>query len=303
MADYRVEKPKIGDTCQASDLGLKGRAMRVWAACPDCHIERWIRATQKNHRCKLCAARLRTNGKKISSHGSSAWVNGIEPRQGDTALGSQIGRKGVGYFVWTLCPDCNKGRWVQQRQHCLNTRCFSCANKKRLQGNTNPRWNNGVRYDASHGFYIRVKPDHPFYQMSISAGGQKYIAEHRLVVAISIGRSLERWEVVHHINGDNTDNRLENLELLSSQTKHLPYNLLQTEVYAQRERISILEKRITLLEAANALLAMQLEDKSIPNQAESSLGRRRDLTGDTLQYKAEGEGKVHPPEKSGDKDA
>lgn len=291
MADYRISKPRIGDTCHASELGLKGRTIRVWAACPDCRTERWIQATQANHRCRLCAARLRTNSKKISGHGSSIWVGGVEPRQGDVALGSQIGRKGVGYFVWTLCPDCSKGRWVQRRQHCLNTRCFSCANKKRLQGNTNPRWNNGVRYDASHGFYVRIEPNHPFYQMSMSAGGRRYVAEHRLVVAMSIGRPLEKWEVVHHINGDNTDNRLENLELLSSQTKHLPYNLLQTEVYAQRERISVLEKRITLLEADNALLIMQLEDKSIPNQAESDLGRRRDLTGDILQYKDEG--KVH----------
>jgi len=184
---------------------------------------------------------------------------------------------------------------------CLNTRCFSCANKKRLQGDTNPRWNNGVRYDASHGFYVHVKPDHPFYQMSMNAGGQKYIAEHRLVVAMSIGRLLEKWEVVHHINGDNTDNRLENLELLSSQTKHLPYNLLQTEVYSLRGKISSLEQRVTLLEAENTLLAGQLEDKSIPSQAESDFGRCRDLTGDTLQY--EGEEKVHPSEKSEDNDA
>jgi len=301
MADYRVNKPRIGDTCQASELGLKGRALRTWVACPDCHIERWVRATQENHRCKQCAARLRTNSRKVSSHGSSAWVDGVEPRRGDMVLSSQIGRKGVGYFIWTLCPDCGKGRWVQQRQHCLNTRCFSCANKKRLQGDTNPRWNNGVRYDASHGFYVHVKPDHPFYQMSMNAGGQKYIAEHRLVVAMSIGRLLEKWEVVHHINGDNTDNRLENLELLSSQTKHLPYNLLQTEVYSLRGKISSLEQRVTLLEAENTLLAGQLEDKSIPSQAESNFGRCRDLTGDTLQY--EGEEKVHPSEQSEDHDA
>lgn len=158
-----------------------------------------------------------------------------------------------------------------------------------------------MRYDASHGFYIRVNPSHPFYQMSISAGGQRYIAEHRLVIAQSIGRPLERWEVVHHINGDNTDNRLENLELLSSQTKHLPYNLLQSEVYSLREKVNNQDKRITLLEAENALLIKQLEGMSIPNQAESSLGRRRDLMGDTLPL--EGEGKVHPFGKPEDKDA
>ena len=294
MTDYRKVKPAIGAVCHTSDLGLKGRALRVWSSCPSCHIERWVRTNQKYCRCKQCAARLRIASKKVSGHGSTVQVDGTEPIPGDKVLGSQIGRRGKGYFIWTLCPDCGIGRWVQQRQHCLNSRCFTCANKKRLTGSTNPRWNNGVRYDASHGYYVRVNQDHPFYQMSMNAGGQKYIAEHRLVVAMSIGRTLEKWEVVHHINGDNTDNRLENLELLSSQTKHLPYNILQTEVYALRDRVSNLEKRVTILEADNSLLASQLEDRSIPNQAGDNIpGRRRDLTGDTLQNSAEGEGKVH----------
>ncbi len=38
--------------------------------------------------------------------------------------------------------------------------------------------------------------------------------EHRLVVEANIGRRLKRNEVVHHINGDRLDNRLENLGVL-----------------------------------------------------------------------------------------
>lgn len=133
-----------------------------------------------------------------------------------------------------------------------------------------------MRYDPSHGFYVRVKPDHPFYLMSMSAGGQRYIAEHRLVMALHLGRWLERWEVVHHINGINTDNRIENLELLPKQSDHLPFNLLQSQI---RE----IQSRILFLEAENSLLRFQLEGMSIPSQAEeeeSSLGVCRDLTGD-----------------------
>lgn len=59
------------------------------------------------------------------------------------------------------------------------------------------------------GYRMVSAAGHP---MANSAG---QVAEHRLVMSDHLGRVLLPTENVHHLNGDRTDNRIENLELWS----------------------------------------------------------------------------------------
>jgi transposase-like protein len=74
------------------------------------------------------------------------------------------------------------------------------------------------RLISSDGRWMLQVP--PGYQGRTYIGG-RYIFEHRYIMEQHLGRLLEPGEVVHHLNGNKLDNRLENLELIQGGSAHL----------------------------------------------------------------------------------
>lgn len=89
---------------------------------------------------------------------------------------------------------------------------------RRRRGPACPMYRTGRYIDAEGYVRVRVAENDPFIGMTHTA--RRTVLEHRLVMARQLGRLLTSTERVHHLNGDKTDNRLENLELW--ETSH-PY--------------------------------------------------------------------------------
>ena len=75
------------------------------------------------------------------------------------------------------------------------------------------------------------------------------VLEHRLIMAEYLGRTLNKDEVVHHINGIKSDNRVCNLKVLK-QNKHNSHMVTKD----LQIRVQQLEDRMVLIEAENTIL-------------------------------------------------
>ena len=129
------------------------------------------------------------------------------------------------------CVLCGKEMKVVTRSHLLAQHGTTTAAYKALGGET-MNAEQRARYGSSLGH--RIQPGewtgakHPRYKgghihktlgyRMIRVDG-RLTYEHRVVMAQHLGRPLQRWEVVHHIDGDPLNNDLANLQLMS-QAEH-----------------------------------------------------------------------------------
>ncbi len=120
---------------------------------------------------------------------------------------------------WSKGPNCEeiRNKIIKKQKETLSK--MSQEERSLKMG----RWKGKTAENSAHwkggrclkdGYVFILKKEHPFCNQ------RGYMREHRLVMEEYIGRYLEKKEIVHHKNGIKNDNRIENLELLNSQSDH-----------------------------------------------------------------------------------
>lgn len=96
----------------------------------------------------------------------------------------------------------------------------SCSGKARF-------WKGGTT--ICHGYLLIHMPSHPM------ANAKNYVYVHRMLMADKIGRILTKEDIVHHINGNTLDNRIDNLELLTESEHNGLHGVEHARKYMHKE--------------------------------------------------------------------
>jgi len=112
------------------------------------------------------------------------------------------------------CKKC--GNSVKRNWSSKGNKMIFCSRSCSQSEKFNHKWNGGTTIDIG-GYRMKWIPPQE------RKNSNRYVREHRYIMEKHIGRKLFKNEVIHHINGIKTDNRIENLQLVS-RSKHQSFH-------------------------------------------------------------------------------
>lgn len=103
--------------------------------------------------------------------------------------------------------------WIKGKHHSEESKLKNSISRTgKMTGEDHPLFKG--RVVGGHGYIMIYSPDHP------NKSKDNYVGEHRLIMEQYLGRYLDKKEHVHHKNKIVSDNRIENLELMSESDHH-----------------------------------------------------------------------------------
>lgn len=116
-----------------------------------------------------------------------------------------------------ICGKEFKVKWSHaERRKCCSRECRYDLQKILLQGENNPNWKGGNAINKEGYRMIRL--------------GNKYIYEHIFVWKRNKG-NIPQGFIIHHLNGNRQDNRIENLACMSNSEHMKLHRNKKEEVY------------------------------------------------------------------------
>ena len=148
----------------------------------------------------------------------------------ETFKSMEYEKRGSHGYVLHTCVDCGKSWWVRLlKGNPLSKRCRKCASMQTgllHRGPNSAQWRGGRHGDGRGYIRVLLGRDDFFYSM---ANKNSLVLEHRLIMAKYLGRCLHSWEIIHHLNGVKSDNRIENLQLVDND-RHKQITILQSKL-------------------------------------------------------------------------